>query len=66
MGKLISYHGLLSSYEGQPEAANEQDSRGVFSEIHEALDGWMLTLKASTAIDLGTQIFFYLCMTCGC
>ena len=29
-GKLISDHGLFSSYEGQQEAANGQDSWGIF------------------------------------
>ena len=62
-GKLISGHGLLSSYEGQQRAANGQDSCGVFVGMYRALDSWMLArarlhqLKASTAMDLGVSIF---------
>ena len=39
--KLISDHGLFSSFEGRRGAANGQDSWG-FSGMHRALDGWML------------------------
>ena len=39
--KLISDHGLFSSYEGLQGAANGQDSWD-FSRMHRALDGWML------------------------
>ena len=52
-GKLISDHGLLSSYEGQQGATNMQDSCGVFSGIQRTLDGWMLArAPASPAQDL--------------
>ena len=44
--KLISDHGRLSSYEGQQGAANGQDSRGIFSGMQRALDGWMLLARA--------------------
>ena len=36
--KLISDHGLFSSYEGQQGAANEQDSWGFFRDA-QGLDG---------------------------
>ena len=39
--KLISVHGLFSSYEGQQEAANGK-ILGAFPGMHKALDGWML------------------------
>ena len=38
-GKVISYHSLCSSHEGQQGAANRQDSWDVFSGMYRALDG---------------------------
>ena len=43
--KLISNHGLFSSYEGLQRAANGQDTWG-FSGMHRTLDGWMLACGA--------------------
>ena len=40
--KLVSDHGLFAPFEIQQGAANGQISRGVFSGMHSALDGWML------------------------
>ena len=41
-GKLMSDHGLFSSYEGQQGAANRQNSGVGFQRHAQALDGWML------------------------
>ena len=61
-GKVISDHGMFSSYEDQQGAANGQDSCGIFSGMRRALDGWMLArAPASPAQDLhrrhGPQYF---------
>ena len=40
--RLISDPGLFNSYEDQQGALNGQDSWGMFSGMHRALDGWML------------------------
>ena len=56
--KLISDHGLFSSYEGQQGAANGQDFWGGFQGSR-ALDGWMLAraptspAQGFTTMDLG-------------
>ena len=60
--KLISDHGLFSSYEGQQGATNGQDS-WVLSGMHRALDGWMLARTRVSPVqglhhhDLGISIF---------
>ena len=36
----MSDHGLFSSYEGLQGAANGQETRGAFSGMRMALDGW--------------------------
>ena len=70
-GKLISDHGLVSSYEAQQGAVNGQDSCDVFSGMHRALDGRMLArAPASPAQGLHHHgpryfIFPYFCMTYG-
>ena len=63
-GKLISDHGLFSSYEGQQGVCERARFLERFSWMHRALDGWMLELEASTAMDLDITVFF-LCVTCG-
>ena len=67
--KLISDHGLFSSYEGQQGAATWQYFLGRFSGVYRALDGWMLArAPASPAQGLSppwTSVFDYFCMTCG-
>ena len=66
----MSDYSLFSSYEGQQEAANGQDS-WAFSGMQRALDGWMLArAPASPAQGLhhhGSRYFNfpYFCMTCG-
>ena len=65
-GKLISDHGLFSTYESQEGASNKQDSIGVYKGCTRLrTSGYWLAchlhqLKASTAMDLGTRIFLYL------
>ena len=70
--RLMSDHGLFSSYEGQQGAANGQDYRGIFQGyMHRALNGWMLAgTPASPAQGLhhrGPRCFKfpYFCMTRG-
>ena len=66
--KLISDHGLFSSYEGQQGAANRQDSRGVFQGCTGLWPAgcWLARrlhqLKTSTTMDLGVSIFPYFFM----
>ena len=61
--KLISDHGLLSSYESQQGAANRQDSWGVFQGCTGLSKAgcWFARrlhqLKGSTTMDLGISIF---------
>ena len=70
-GKLISDHGLFSSYEGQQGSANGQDSCGIFSEMHKALDGWMLVRAPASPVQglhrQGPRYFNfpYFCTPCG-
>ena len=63
--KLISDHGLFSSYEGQQGTANGQDSWGVFQGCTGlwTAGSWLVCrlhqLKASTTtMDLGISLFF--------
>ena len=72
--KLISNHGLFSSYEGQrgPTRSGEQAKFvGRFSWMHRASNGWMLArAPASSAQGLhhhGPRYFNfpYFCITCG-
>ena len=66
----MSAHGVFSSFEGEQEAANGQDSLG-FPGMHRALDGWMLArAPASPAQGLyhhGPRYFKfpYFCTMCG-
>ena len=56
----------FSSYEGQQGAANGHDS-GAFSEMHRALDGWMLArAQASPAQGLHHHGPRYLNFSCFC
>ena len=59
-GKLTSNHGLFFSYEGQQGATNGHDSLGCFSEIHKALDGWMLARTAQSLYRHGPQHSIFL------
>ena len=58
----MSDYGHFSSYEGHKKRRTGK-TRGAFSRIHRALDGWMLArapvhqIKASTTMDLGISIF---------
>ena len=66
----MSDHGLFSSYEGLQGAANGK-IREAFSEVHRALNGWMLArVPASPTRSLhhhGPRYFNfpYLSITCG-
>ena len=64
-GKLISDHGLFSSYEGQQGAANGQDYRGIFQGCTGPLDDRMLArASASPARCLhryGLRSYNFLC-----
>ena len=68
--KLMSDHGLFSSYEG-PNERRTGKIRGACSKIHTALDGWMLArAPASPAQGLhhhGPRYFNfpYFCTMCG-
>ena len=67
--KLISDHGLISSYEGQQGAATGQDLWGFFR-VHRDLDGWMLA-RAPTSPAQGLHYgpryfnFPYFFVVCG-
>ena len=68
--KLISDHGLLSSYKGQQEAAKRQYLCGVVSRMHMVLDGCMLARAPASPVQGLHQrgpryLFFLICMTCG-
>ena len=68
--KLVSDHGLISSYEGHKERQTGK-VRGAFSGMHRALDGWMLArTPAPPAQGLphhGPRYFnfSYFCSMCG-
>ena len=67
-GKLISDHGLFSSYESQQGGANGQDSRGVFQGCAELWKAGCWIAPASPAQGLDCRgpryyIFSYFCMT---
>ena len=61
--KMISDHGLFSSYEGQQGATNGQDSWGFFRDaqgfrrLGAGSRAGSYQLKASTTLDLGISIF---------
>ena len=58
----MSDHGLFSSYEGHEERRTDK-TRGAFSGMHKALDGWMLARAPPSPaqglhhVDLGISIF---------
>ena len=63
--KLMSDHGLFSSYEGQQGAATGK-TRGAYSGMPRALDGWMLArAPASPAQGARYSNFPYFCTMCG-
>ena len=60
----MSDHGLFSSYEGQQEAANGQDSWGYFRDAQGVgrLDAGS---RAGFTMDLGISIFLMFCTMSG-
>ena len=67
-GKLMSDHGLISSYEGHKVRRTDK-VRGAFSRMHRVLEGWMLVrAPASPAQGLhhhGPR-YFNFCYFCTC
>ena len=64
-GKLISDHGLFSSYEGQQKAANRQDLCSVFQEY--AHGGSRAGFTSSRSPPPWTSVFQFphFCIACG-